>query len=41
MANSEASRREGPFVEAEVNSPMVELKPGENYALDTTWYPTR
>ena len=33
--------REGPFMEAEVNSPMVELQPGESYALDTTWYPTR
>jgi hypothetical protein len=33
--------REGPFVEAEVNSPMVTLKPGESYAMDTTWYPTR
>jgi hypothetical protein len=28
-------------MEAEVNSPMVELAPGESYALDTTWYPTR
>jgi hypothetical protein len=33
--------REGPFVEAEVNSPMVTLDPGETYAMDTTWYPTR
>ncbi len=33
--------REGPFVEAEVNSPMVELAPGESYAMDTQWYPTR
>jgi hypothetical protein len=33
--------REGPFVEAEVNSPSVELGPGESYAMDTTWYPTR
>jgi hypothetical protein len=33
--------REGPFIEAEVNSPMVTLKPGESYAMDTTWYPTR
>jgi hypothetical protein len=32
--------REGPFVEAEINSPMVQLKPGESYAMDTTWYPT-
>jgi hypothetical protein len=29
------------YVEAEVNSPMVVLKPGETYALDTTWFPTR
>ena len=29
------------YMEAEVNSPMVELKPGETYAMDTTWYPTR
>jgi hypothetical protein len=33
--------REGPFVEAEINSPLVELAPGENYAMDTQWYPTR
>jgi hypothetical protein len=38
---NQAPVREGPFMEAEVNSPMVELKPGETYALDTTWYPTR
>jgi hypothetical protein len=36
----QAPHREGPFVEAEVNSPMVQLKPGESYAMDTTWYPT-
>jgi hypothetical protein len=29
------------YMEAEVNSPMVVLKPGETYALDTTWFPTR
>lgn len=33
--------REGPFVEAEINSPMVELAPDESYAMDTQWYPTR
>ena len=33
--------REGPFVEAEMNSPLVELAPGESYAMDTQWYPTR
>ena len=36
-----AEPREGPFVEAEMNSPMVELAPGESYAMDTQWYPTR
>lgn len=29
------------YMEAEVNSPMVALKPGEAYALDTKWFPTR
>jgi hypothetical protein len=29
------------YMEAEVNSPMIELAPGESYAMDTTWYPTR
>jgi hypothetical protein len=29
------------YMEAEVNSPMVELAPGESYAMDTNWYPTR
>ncbi len=24
-----------------MNSPSVELGPGESYAMDTTWYPTR
>ena len=33
--------REGPFMEAEMNSPMVKLAPGESYAMDTQWYPTR
>lgn len=36
-----AEPREGPFMEAEMNSPMVELAPGESYAMDTQWYPTR
>jgi len=34
-------RAPGPFIEEEVNSPMVELAPGESYTLDTQWYPTR
>ncbi|MEO6909350.1 MAG: hypothetical protein ABI158_00300 [Edaphobacter sp.] len=29
------------YMEAEVNSPMVELNPGESYAMDTAWYPAR
>jgi hypothetical protein len=29
------------YMEAEVNSPMVTLPPGETYALDTVWSPTR
>lgn len=35
------SHREGPFMECEVNSPMVKLAPGETYAMDTQWFPTR
>src|SRR5205814_9895382 len=27
------------YMEAEINSPMVELKPGESYAMDTNWFP--
>ncbi|HEY0161529.1 MAG TPA: hypothetical protein VGB69_02515, partial [Edaphobacter sp.] len=29
------------YMEAEVNSPIVELAPEESYAMDTTWYPAR
>lgn len=29
------------YMEAEINSPVVELYPGESYAMDTQWYPTR
>lgn len=29
------------YMEAEVNSPIVELAPEETYAMDTVWYPTR
>ena len=39
--NQASGPREGPFMEAEVNSPMVELAPGETYAMDTQWFPTR
>jgi len=42
--SSSATPHEGPpiyYMEAEVNSPMIELRPGESYAMDTQWYPTR
>jgi hypothetical protein len=29
------------YMEAELNSPMAKLAPGETYAMDTKWYPTR
>lgn len=29
------------YMEAELNSPMVRLRPGETYSMDTQWYPTR
>jgi hypothetical protein len=29
------------YMEAEVNSPVMRLQPGETYALDTHWFPTR
>jgi hypothetical protein len=28
-------------MEAEINSPMVKLKPSETYAFDTKWFPAR
>jgi hypothetical protein len=29
------------YMEAEVNSPVMRLDPGETYAMDTQWFPTR
>ena len=29
------------YMEAELNSPLVSLQPGETYAFDTEWFPTR
>jgi len=29
------------YLEAEINSPLVKLSPGETYAMDTKWFPTR
>jgi hypothetical protein len=28
-------------MEAEINSPVVELAPGESYSMETEWFPTR
>src|SRR5260370_20409471 len=28
------------YMEAELNSPMVRLEPGESYNFDTEWFPT-
>jgi len=29
------------YMEAELNSPIAELAPGETYSLDTSWFPSR
>jgi hypothetical protein len=29
------------YMEAEINSPLAVLGPGETYAFDTTWFPSR
>ena len=29
------------YMEAELNSPLVRLEPGESYAMDTQWFPVR
>jgi hypothetical protein len=29
------------YMEAEINTPIVNLKPSETYAFDTRWFPTR
>src|SRR5258708_24699952 len=29
------------YMEAELNSPIVRLEPGESYNFDTDWFPTR
>ena len=29
------------YMEAELNSPLIRLDPGESYAMDTQWFPTR
>lgn len=40
-APSQASRPPLFYMEAELNSPLVRLDPGETYAMDTQWFPTR
>jgi hypothetical protein len=37
-ADADASRT---YLEAEINSPMCRLRPGESCDLDTEWFPTR
>ncbi len=35
-------KRKSPFyLEAELNSPLVRLRPGENFSFDTEWFPAR
>ena len=29
------------YMEAEINSPMIRLQPGDSYAFDTSWFPVR
>jgi hypothetical protein len=29
------------YIEAEINSPMIDLAPGERYSMRTEWFPTR
>jgi hypothetical protein len=37
-----ANPNEAPYyMEAEINSPMVDLMPGASYAMDTEWFPVR
>jgi hypothetical protein len=40
-ANVETARPPIHYMEAELNSPVIELNPGETYAMDTEWFPTR
>lgn len=40
-SNTETEAHPIHYMEAEINSPIVELAPGESYAMDTEWYPTR
>lgn len=37
-----ANWQEAPYyMEAEINSPMINLNPGASYAMDSRWFPTR
>jgi hypothetical protein len=42
-ARLSSSKAETPpyYMEAEMNSPIVRLRPGETYAMETNWFPTR
>jgi hypothetical protein len=39
--NPDLPRPQIHYMEAELNSPLVRLEPGETYAMDTRWFPTR
>lgn len=39
--SAHGSQAEPFYMEAEVNSPLIDLKPGAAYTLDTTWFPLR
>jgi hypothetical protein len=39
--SSEGDRKAPYYLEAEINSPLVRLFPGETLSLDTEWFPTR
>ena len=39
--SEDGQQKEPYYMEAELNSPLVTLEPGANYAFDTTWFPLR
>ena len=39
--NSKSAENTPRYMEAELNSPIVPLAPGETYAMDTEWHPVR
>lgn len=41
QSSAQATRPPIFYMEAEINSPAVRLNPGDTYAMDTQWFPTR